>query len=142
MNIADKLYVAFDYKLTLDSGQEVDRSSEGQPLGIITGSGQVIPGLEKGQIPEVMVEGVDQGTRVITHPWMHYQSRVLIDHQDMFILKHYIKRDVFGQDLGIPRWVGEYYGDYLFGLDFIVRLYGLLIDKNISCFCGSLDLAA
>ncbi|MFV9646793.1 MAG: FKBP-type peptidyl-prolyl cis-trans isomerase, partial [Desulfobacterales bacterium] len=47
MNIADKLYVAFDYKLTLDSGQEVDRSSEGQPLGIITGSGQVIPGLEK-----------------------------------------------------------------------------------------------
>ena len=47
MNIADKLYVAFDYKLTLDSGEEVDRSSEGQPLGIITGSGQIIPGLEK-----------------------------------------------------------------------------------------------
>jgi FKBP-type peptidyl-prolyl cis-trans isomerase SlyD len=47
MNIADKLFVAFDYKLTLDSGQEVDSSSEGQPLGIITGSGQVIPGLEK-----------------------------------------------------------------------------------------------
>ena len=47
MNIADKLYVAFDYKLTLDSGEKVDRSSEGQPLGIITGSGQVVPGLEK-----------------------------------------------------------------------------------------------
>ena len=47
MNIADKLYVAFDYKLTLDSGEEIDSSSEGQPLGFITGSGQIIPGLEK-----------------------------------------------------------------------------------------------
>lgn len=47
MNIADKVYVAFDYQLTLDSGQEIDSSSEGQPLGIITGSGQIIPGLEK-----------------------------------------------------------------------------------------------
>jgi FKBP-type peptidyl-prolyl cis-trans isomerase SlyD len=47
MNIANKLYVAFDYKLTLDSGEEIDSSSEGQPLGFITGSGQIIPGLEK-----------------------------------------------------------------------------------------------
>jgi FKBP-type peptidyl-prolyl cis-trans isomerase SlyD len=47
MHIADKLYVAFDYTLTLDSGKEVDSSSEGQPLGFITGSGQIIPGLEK-----------------------------------------------------------------------------------------------
>jgi FKBP-type peptidyl-prolyl cis-trans isomerase SlyD len=47
MNIADKLYVVFDYKLTLDSGEEIDSSSEGQPLGFITGSGQIIPGLEK-----------------------------------------------------------------------------------------------
>lgn len=47
MNIADKVYVAFDYKLTLDSGEEVDSSSEGKPLGFITGSGQIIPGLEK-----------------------------------------------------------------------------------------------
>jgi FKBP-type peptidyl-prolyl cis-trans isomerase SlyD len=47
MNIADKLYVAFDYKLTLDSGEEIDSSSGRQPLGFITGSGQIIPGLEK-----------------------------------------------------------------------------------------------
>ncbi|MFC1823559.1 peptidylprolyl isomerase [Thermodesulfobacteriota bacterium] len=47
MNIADKSYVAFDYKLTLDSGEEVDSSSDGQPLGFISGSGQIIPGLEK-----------------------------------------------------------------------------------------------
>ncbi len=47
MNITDKLHVAFDYKLTLDSGEDVDSSSDGQPLGFITGSGQIIPGLEK-----------------------------------------------------------------------------------------------
>ena len=47
MNVADKLYVMFDYKLTLDSGEEVDSSADGKPLGFITGSGQIIPGLEK-----------------------------------------------------------------------------------------------
>ncbi len=47
MNISENTYVAFDYKLSLNSGEEVDRSPEGQPLGIITGAGQIIPGLEK-----------------------------------------------------------------------------------------------
>jgi FKBP-type peptidyl-prolyl cis-trans isomerase SlyD len=47
MNIADKVFVAFDYRLTLDSGEEVDRSPEGQPLAFITGASQIIPGLEK-----------------------------------------------------------------------------------------------
>jgi len=47
MNIADKMYVAIDYTLTLDSGQEIDKSPEGEPLGFITGTGQIIPGLEK-----------------------------------------------------------------------------------------------
>src|SRR5210317_632456 len=47
MNIADKLYVAIDYTLTLESGQEIDKSPEGEPLGFIAGTGQIIPGLEK-----------------------------------------------------------------------------------------------
>jgi FKBP-type peptidyl-prolyl cis-trans isomerase SlyD len=50
MNIVDKVYVAFDYKLTLDSGEEIDRSPDNQPFGFITGSGQLIPGLEKGMM--------------------------------------------------------------------------------------------
>lgn len=58
MNIADKLYVAFDYKLTLDSGEKVDSSSEGQPLGIITGSGQIIPGLEKAMMGRTVGDSV------------------------------------------------------------------------------------
>lgn len=47
MKIADKIYVALDYALTLDSGEEIDRSEEGSPLVFITGSGQILPGLEK-----------------------------------------------------------------------------------------------
>ncbi len=47
MNIAEKMYVAIEYTLTLESGQEIDKSPAGQPLGFITGTGQIIPGLEK-----------------------------------------------------------------------------------------------
>ena len=47
MDIKEKVFVAFNYLLTLDSGEEVDKSLEGQPLGFITGAGQIIPGLEK-----------------------------------------------------------------------------------------------
>jgi len=47
MNIEDKSYVAIDYTLKLVSGEEIDSSKEGQPFGFITGTGQVIPGLEK-----------------------------------------------------------------------------------------------
>ena len=47
MNIADRMYVVIDYTLTLESGQEIDKSPAGEPLGFITGTGQIIPGLEK-----------------------------------------------------------------------------------------------
>lgn len=48
MNIVDNVHVGISYRLTLDSGEEVDRSPEDQPFCFITGSGQIIPGLEKG----------------------------------------------------------------------------------------------
>ena len=46
MKIAENMYVAIEYSLKLDSGQEVDRSQEGEPLGFITGNQQIVPGLE------------------------------------------------------------------------------------------------
>lgn len=46
MKIADKNFVAIDYRLTLESGVEFDRSAEGAPLGFVTGTGSIIPGLE------------------------------------------------------------------------------------------------
>lgn len=46
MKISDNNFVAIDYRLTLDSGEEVDRSAEGTPLGFVTGTGSIIPGLE------------------------------------------------------------------------------------------------
>ena len=47
MNIKENVFVSFDYRLSLDSGEEIDKSPAGQPLGFITGAGQIIPGLEK-----------------------------------------------------------------------------------------------
>ena len=63
MKIDDKSYVAIDYALSLDSGEEVDRSEPGEPLEFIFNTGQVIPGLEaelkgmeKGQSTKFKVE--------------------------------------------------------------------------------------
>ena len=46
MKVADKLFVAIDYQLSLDSGEEVDKSAEGKPLEFVVGAGRIIPGLE------------------------------------------------------------------------------------------------
>lgn len=64
MNVADKVFVAIDYRLSLESGQEVDRSPEGQPLGFITGAGQIIPGLESG----LMGKAAGESLRVTVEP--------------------------------------------------------------------------
>jgi FKBP-type peptidyl-prolyl cis-trans isomerase SlyD len=47
MKIAKNLFVAIEYCLSLDSGEEVDRSRSGNPLNFITGTDQIISGLEK-----------------------------------------------------------------------------------------------
>ena len=47
MLVEDRKFVSIDYVLTLDSGEEIDRSEPGQPLGFLCGTGQIIPGLEK-----------------------------------------------------------------------------------------------
>ena len=46
MEITDRTYVAIDYTLTLDSGETVDQTTEGNSFGFIVGSGQVIKGLD------------------------------------------------------------------------------------------------
>jgi len=47
MDIQENAFVAIDYKLTLDSGEVVDESEAGKPLGFIFGCGMIIPGLER-----------------------------------------------------------------------------------------------
>ncbi|MDH3330614.1 MAG: peptidylprolyl isomerase [Desulfobulbaceae bacterium] len=64
MNIDDKSYVAIDYKLSLASGEEVDSSPEGQPFGFITGTGQIIAGLEK----ELMGKTTGYQAQVVVDP--------------------------------------------------------------------------
>jgi FKBP-type peptidyl-prolyl cis-trans isomerase SlyD len=45
MQVAEKKYVAIDYKLTVD-GEVVDESQPGDPLGFVSGVGQIVPGLD------------------------------------------------------------------------------------------------
>ncbi len=47
VNVAPGCVVAFHYILTDDQGQELDRSKD-QPLPVLFGAGNVIPGMEKG----------------------------------------------------------------------------------------------
>ena len=46
MKVTDDLVVSLEYVLTLDDGEEVDRSDPGEPLEYLHGRGQIIPGLE------------------------------------------------------------------------------------------------
>ncbi|MGD9160779.1 MAG: peptidylprolyl isomerase [Desulfobacteraceae bacterium] len=64
MNIKENVFVSFDYCLTLDSGEEVDKSPAGQPLGFITGASQIIPGLEK----EMMGMSVGDSVKISVEP--------------------------------------------------------------------------
>jgi FKBP-type peptidyl-prolyl cis-trans isomerase SlyD len=45
--VADDVVVAVDYILTLEDGEEVDRSDKDDPMVFLQGHGQIIPGLEK-----------------------------------------------------------------------------------------------
>jgi FKBP-type peptidyl-prolyl cis-trans isomerase SlyD len=90
MNISEKVFVAFDYRLTLDSGEEIDKSPEGQPLGFITGSGQIIPGLEE----KMMGMAVGNRAKISVEPENAYG---LVNPD----LLQEIRRDQFPDDIDI-----------------------------------------
>ena len=46
MKVTDDNIVSLEYILTLNNGDEVDRSDPGEPLEYLHGRGQIIPGLE------------------------------------------------------------------------------------------------
>ena len=46
MKVSDDQVVSIEYILTLDNGDEIDRSDPGEPLEYLHGRGQIIPGLE------------------------------------------------------------------------------------------------
>ena len=87
MHIEDKSFVAIDYTLKLVSGEEVDSSAEGQPFGFITGTGQIIPGLENALM------GKEVG----------YESKIIVDPDEGYglineNLVHEIPRSEFPKD--------------------------------------------
>ena len=68
MKIADNSFVSIDYRLTLESGEEVDRSPAGSPLGFVAGTGSIIPGLESA----LMGREAGEGLRVTVEPEQAY----------------------------------------------------------------------
>ena len=90
MNIKDNVFVAFDYRLTLDSGEEVDKSPAGQPLGFITGAGQIIPGLEK----EMMGMSVGDSVKISVEP----ESAYGLVNPELF---QEVRRNQFPEDMEI-----------------------------------------
>lgn len=66
MKIEPDTHVSIDYTLKLDSGETIDQSEAGEPLGFIFGRGQMVPGLERrlagmeqGQQAEMVVEAAE-----------------------------------------------------------------------------------
>jgi FKBP-type peptidyl-prolyl cis-trans isomerase SlyD len=47
LKVADNLIVSLAYVLRLDDGEEVERSGDEEPLQILQGQGEIIPGLEQ-----------------------------------------------------------------------------------------------
>lgn len=90
MNIKENVFVTFGYKLTLDSGEEVDKSPTGQPLGFITGANRIIPGLEK----EMMGMSAGDNAKISVEPEEAY-GRI---NPDLF---QEVKRSQFPADLEI-----------------------------------------
>ena len=68
MKIADNRFVSIDYRLSLESGEEVDRSPAGSPLGFVAGTGSIIPGLESA----LMGREAGEGLRVTVEPEQAY----------------------------------------------------------------------
>jgi FKBP-type peptidyl-prolyl cis-trans isomerase SlyD len=68
VKIADNRFVSIDYRLTLESGEEVDRSPAGSPLGFVAGTGSIISGLESA----LMGREAGEGFRVTVEPEQAY----------------------------------------------------------------------
>jgi FKBP-type peptidyl-prolyl cis-trans isomerase SlyD len=47
LTVADGMVVSLDYTLRLDDGEEIDASTEQEPLEFLQGLGEIIPGLEQ-----------------------------------------------------------------------------------------------
>ncbi len=76
MKAIPNMFVAIDYVLTLDSGEVIDKSEPGKPLGFIFGKGQIISGLERA------LEGMEAGEK--THVTIEPEDAYGMPREDLF----------------------------------------------------------
>lgn len=69
--VSDDMIVSLDYVLTLDNGEEIDRSEANAPLEYLHGHGNIIPGLEN------ELQGLTMGDekKVVVKPKHGYGER-------------------------------------------------------------------
>ena len=90
LTVADDLVVSLDYTLRLDDGETIDTSVDQEPLELLQGRGQIIPGLEQA----LYGMAVDDQKDVVVAPAEGYGEK----DSDAFEL---VARDVFPTDLDL-----------------------------------------
>jgi len=95
MKVTDDLVVGMHYTLTLDDGEVIDSSAEGDPLQFLQGFGQIIPGLEK----ELYGMAIGDNKKVVVPAAEAYGE---ID-PDAFQV---VPRSIFPEDLALEEGMG------------------------------------
>lgn len=95
LKVADNLIVSLEYVLRLDDGEEIDRFGDREPLQILQGQGQILPGLERA----LYGMGVGEEKDVVVAPTDGYGE---YDPDDLETLP----RDIFPADLVLTPGMG------------------------------------
>ena len=123
LTVIDDLVVSLDYTLHLDDGEVIDTSKGQEPLEILQGRGQIIPGLEQA----IYGMAVGDEKDVVVAPADGYGE----DDPDAFEL---VDRDVFPPDLNLNPGMGlrmrDGSGQALVAYVAEVRPEGVVLDFN------------
>lgn len=95
LKVSDDLVVSMHYTLTLEDGEVIDSSVEGDPMQFLQGFGQIIPGLEK----ELYGMAIGDNKKVVVAAVDGYGD---ID-PDAFQV---VSRDIFPEDLALDEGMG------------------------------------
>ena len=73
---------------------------------------------------------------------MYDQSRLLVDHENVFILIEHAQWNILRLDLGIALRIGQYHTDHITGFHLLAWLGGLVVHQDIPGFGRYLDAVA
>ena len=101
-----------------------------------------VGGIVLGRVFEVKGDGIEHRACVVAMPGVDDESGLLVDDHDVVVLVDDVERDVLGDDLELVRRTLKPEGDDIEGLDLVVGLDRLLVDKDDACIGGLLHTVA